>query len=683
MECARSKSKDIKYENYQQTMISALLKPTLVINGKKYKVMKQIGEGGFAFVYNVMSTGKDDNGERYALKKMICQTDEQLDEAKKEIDTMAKIMHENVLPLVDFSYTINKKGQKEALLLLPLYMGSVQTIIENGQGFPYCGFSDGLDVLKILRCCVEGLTAIHACGIRHADLKPANILLSENYHAVLTDFGSVSPFPVEVHSRTEALAIQDQAASYTTASYRAPELYNTPSSCVIGGESDVWSFGCLMFCMMFSRSPFESAVEGLSTLSIISAHYQIPEGCLWPQEYLDVISRCLQPDPALRATLAWVREQLQIIPCPPLQLMADIPPPVAAAKSITSPTLPPTALATHGPLKVAAAMQGLGSSTSTTSSAVSTGQIAFSASSASFTDDGGSFPHTPVSPTGSGVAALEVNFANFPAPVHFDAAAMQIQTAGSQDEFASSSSGLSDLFFGGGSAVNSIAGSYVIAEGFETMSTFTSGNNSPMHQHGSSGHHQLGRSGDQEGSEAKSSNVSFEGFEFMEAPGGGGCSPRAAINFRTQESAASVSSALSGFGGSGVGIAEGSSATSDVFTLEEDDEFGEFTASTQDTAAALDNCTVQEQESNFAHFPVTHGAVAKEEGENHPDKNNNAVIETVDLWKLITGQAMPTDAKAGQPRQQKHQVVKEGPVHMMRLGGFPKRWAKKQVQCIL
>lgn len=145
-------------------MITTLLKPTMLVNGKKYKVIEKIGEGGFAFVYKVMSVNKEDKRENYALKKMICQTEDQLREAEKEIALMTKISHVNILPLIDFAYSTNKKGQREAMLLLPLYAGSLQTIIDAGLGYPHCSLEDGLDVLKILRQCVEGLRAIHACG---------------------------------------------------------------------------------------------------------------------------------------------------------------------------------------------------------------------------------------------------------------------------------------------------------------------------------------------------------------------------------------------------------------------------------------------------------------------------------------------------------------------------------------
>jgi len=522
-------------------MISSLLKPTVIVNEKKYKIMKQIGEGGFAFVYNVMSTGKGDSGERYALKKMICQTDEQLDEAKKEIDTMIKIKHTNVLPLIEFAYVLNKKGQKEVLLVLPLYHGSVQTQIDHGPGYPHCAFTDGLDVLKIMRQIVEGLSAIHASGLRHADLKPANILINECFQAVITDFGSVSSAPITVKSRAEALEVQEKAASFTTASFRAPELYNTPSSCEVGFASDVWSLGCLFYCMLYSRSPFESAVEGLSTLSIMSAQYQIPESNLWPEEYITMLSGCMTVDPDRRSPLPEVKSTLHCIPCPPLDLSVNMTspptPPLPLTQKQQQSTSPPAPLSISTATASAAGFGsgggGMGSSTSTTSSAVSTGQIAFSNSTTPFSERGvESFPTTPVVTACSCDAsgADITNFAEFPnhsaaydtsvsATIEADstlAAHLRKPEGGDTDEFASCGSALSGLVFDDhnmeGSVFNcnsSNADSYVIPDHDDAMSNLSTGNNSPL----AHGHHH--NNGAQKTSTPRS-HASFEGYELTE-----------------------------------------------------------------------------------------------------------------------------------------------------------------------
>lgn len=66
------------------------------------------------------------------------------------------------------------------------------------------------------------------------------------YNAVLTDFGSAGPLTVTISSRQEALRLQEEAQAQCTMPYRAPELYDVPSSCIVDERIDVWSLGCLL-----------------------------------------------------------------------------------------------------------------------------------------------------------------------------------------------------------------------------------------------------------------------------------------------------------------------------------------------------------------------------------------------------------------------------------------------------
>ena len=120
------------------------------------------------------------------------------------------------------------------------------------------------------------------------------------YHAVLMDFGSARPAPVEIRNRTEALTLQEDAEvrhrrasaglplwpwaslgqrcsltlapaqaaltcsslhpavqAHCTAPYKAPELYDVPSQCTIDQRIDIWSLGCVLYFMMYGVSPFE------------------------------------------------------------------------------------------------------------------------------------------------------------------------------------------------------------------------------------------------------------------------------------------------------------------------------------------------------------------------------------------------------------------------------------------
>ena len=298
-----------------------LLKKHYIINEKKYIVENKIGEGAFADIYHVKCSNKEDKYKDFAIKKMKIQSIEQLHESQKEIKILYKINHTNVIPLLGSDIIKSKKDYDVVILLLPLYDTNVQTIIDSGKGYPYCSFIDGLDVVRVLRDCSEGLAAIHASGYRHNDLKPANILLTgENMRAVITDFGSASELVTVVTTRLDALAVQDEASRSTTAPYRAPELFNTPSSCLINGASDIWSFGCVMYNILFSKTPFENQIEGLSTLAVMSSKYILPEGHCWPFDYTNIIDECLKSNLDARIDIDQLIIKLKSICSPPSSL---------------------------------------------------------------------------------------------------------------------------------------------------------------------------------------------------------------------------------------------------------------------------------------------------------------------------------------------------------------------------
>lgn len=312
-----------------------LLKPKYEIGGQKYVVTKQIGEGAYAFVYRVKPSGFRDRPQ-CALKKMICQTDEQLEEARREMKLLSEIYHPNVLHLLSSQIKENKNGQTEALLLMPLYERTLQDLIDCGPGYPRSAFQ--MDPRRCLRICVDfcnGLQAIHAFGFRHGDFKPANILLrtspSGAEEVVVTDLGSACPLTVVVSSRAEALAVQEIAAAICTASYRAPELLDTPSHCTITAKTDVWSIGCTLFNLLFSRTPFENPIEGFSTLAACSAKYTCPNDAPFSSSgsigrgmglsMIAVAQACLLTSPSARPELQQVLGMLECC----LSMPADSP----------------------------------------------------------------------------------------------------------------------------------------------------------------------------------------------------------------------------------------------------------------------------------------------------------------------------------------------------------------------
>ena len=74
---------------------------------------------------------------------------------------------------------------------------------------------------------------------------------------LLTDLGSVRPAKIHISSRAVSLRVADEAASFCTLSYRAPELFDPPNGVTLDSRTDVWGLGCLLFAMHYGYSPFE------------------------------------------------------------------------------------------------------------------------------------------------------------------------------------------------------------------------------------------------------------------------------------------------------------------------------------------------------------------------------------------------------------------------------------------
>ena len=139
---------------------------------------------------------------------------------------------------------------------------------------------------------LSALEYAHSQGVVHRDVKPANVLLHRNGHAMLTDFGIAKGLREE-RSMTRV------GTSMGTPDYMSPEQIRAPQQ--VDARSDVYSFGCVLYAMLSRFPPFGN--EETTEYEIKDRHVRFtpPPLVFWnrelPREIGKVVFKCLEKNP--------------------------------------------------------------------------------------------------------------------------------------------------------------------------------------------------------------------------------------------------------------------------------------------------------------------------------------------------------------------------------------------------
>lgn len=159
---------------------------------------------------------------------------------------------------------------------------------------------------------LDTISYMHAKGVIHRDLKPENVLLDDQLHVKITDFGTakILDLPRRQQEGTNGAngssggnpmdgSKDTRANSFVgTAEYVSPELLMNKHACK---ASDMWAFGCIIYQLLAGRPPFKAANEYQTFQKIVGLEYDFPTG--FPEVAKDLIERLLVLDPATRLTI--------------------------------------------------------------------------------------------------------------------------------------------------------------------------------------------------------------------------------------------------------------------------------------------------------------------------------------------------------------------------------------------
>ncbi|KAL5577733.1 hypothetical protein UlMin_019432 [Ulmus minor] len=205
-----------------------------------------IGSGGFGEVYKAQLH----DGCVVAIKKLIQVTGQGDREFMAEMETIGKIKHRNLVPLLGYC----KIGEERLLVYEYMKWGSLETVLHdkaNNGGSKL----DWAARKKIAIGSARGLAFLHhSCipHIIHRDMKSSNVLLDENFEARVSDFGMARLVSaLDTHLSVSTLA--------GTPGYVPPEYYQS-FRCTTKG--DVYSYGVILLELLSGRRPIDPSEFG-------------------------------------------------------------------------------------------------------------------------------------------------------------------------------------------------------------------------------------------------------------------------------------------------------------------------------------------------------------------------------------------------------------------------------------
>jgi len=219
--------------------------------GSRYELLEKVGEGGMAIVYKAKCRLLNRYVAVKILKEEFSNNIDFMNKFKKEASSVASLSSNNIVNIYDV-------GQESNInyIVMEYIEGKTlkQIIVEHGS-MNYDQVIDyGMQIAKALECA-------HKNNIIHRDIKPHNILVTEDGTVKVTDFG--------IAKAASSVTITNTSTVMGSAHYFSPEQ---AKASFVDLRTDIYSFGIVLYEMVTGRVPYDAE----SPVSVALKHIQEP-----------------------------------------------------------------------------------------------------------------------------------------------------------------------------------------------------------------------------------------------------------------------------------------------------------------------------------------------------------------------------------------------------------------------
>lgn len=233
------------------------LKQGTLLQGGRYRIEKVLGQGGFGITYLAEQTSLND---KVAIKeffmKELCDRDSETmgvsvgssgsrelverfrEKFIKEARNIRKLKHRNIVSIID----VFEENGTAYYVMEYLDGGNLKSLVDNR------GPLAEAPAVSYIRQVTDALGEVHANGMLHLDVKPANIMLDRRGNAVLIDFG-ISKHYDEGGSQTSS------GLTGTSEGYAPLEQYEAASLKTFTPATDIYALGATLFFLLTGQRP--------------------------------------------------------------------------------------------------------------------------------------------------------------------------------------------------------------------------------------------------------------------------------------------------------------------------------------------------------------------------------------------------------------------------------------------
>ncbi len=247
----------------------------------RYEVVAELGRGAMGVVYKA----RDPQIDRLVAVKTVSLTGQEPDEEKEfrlrfmhEAQAAGRLHHPGIVGIFDVGE--NPENQDPYIVMEYVAGEPLNRKLGREKKLPLA------TALQLAEEIAEALDYAHAQGVIHRDVKPGNILVTEDGHAKIADFGI---------AKLNLAHFTIPGRVLGTPAYMAPEQLSGEG---VDGRSDLFSLGVILYAMVTGHSPFHG--DSATTVCFKVANREpLPASALdltLPPELDEVIGRAMAKD---------------------------------------------------------------------------------------------------------------------------------------------------------------------------------------------------------------------------------------------------------------------------------------------------------------------------------------------------------------------------------------------------